>query len=114
MRFAGFAVFAVAVGLNAAAQASANPIDLAYRADRSSLWTLAPAANPQLPGRLEEFEPRPEPIAVAPEAEPEALPRKPVLDVWERVREGFALPDLESPLVSQWQAWYLNLSLIHI
>src|SRR5450759_497204 len=108
MRLAGYAVFAVAIGFSAAAQASASPLDLAYRADRPSLRTLGPAANPQLPARLEEFEPRPEPIAVAPDAEPQALPRKPVLDVWERVREGFALPDLESPLVSQWQAWYLN------
>ena len=109
MRFAGYAVFAVAIGLSASAQASANPLDLAYRADRPSLRALlAPATNPQLPSRIEEFEPRPEPIAAAPEAEPDALARKSALDVWQRVREGFALPDLESPLVSHWQAWYLN------
>ena len=118
MRVAGFALFAMArglvtaiglalaSGLVAAAQASSNPFDLAYRADQPSLPIAKAVANPQLPTLLEEFEPRPQPIAVAPEAE--ALPRKPALDVWERVREGFALPDLESPLVSQWQAWYLN------
>ena len=108
MRFGGYAVFAIAIGLSAAARASANPLDVAYRADRPSLRTLAPAANPQLPALLEEFEPRPEPLPVAAEAEAQVLPRKPALDVWERVREGFALPNLESPLVSQWQAWYLN------
>lgn len=108
MRLGRYAVFAVAIGLNAAAQAAANPLDLAYRADQPALRIQSAAANPLLPDRLEEFEPRPEPIAVAPEAEPEALPRKPALDVWERVREGFALPDVESPLVSHWQAWYLN------
>src|ERR1039457_235640 len=108
MRFGGYAVFAIAIGLSAAAQASANPLDVAYRADRPSLRTLAPAAHPQLPALLEDFEPRPEPLPVAAEAEPQTLPRKPALDVWERVREGFALPNLESPLVSQWQAWYLN------
>lgn len=120
MRITGYAVFAVAIGLGAATQAGATALDLAYRADRPSLRTLAPSADPQLPGRLEEFEPRPEPIAVAPEVEleiepaveaavePQTPPSKPILDVWERVRKGFALPDLESPLVSHWQAWYLN------
>jgi membrane-bound lytic murein transglycosylase D len=109
MRFAGYAVFAIAIGLSAAVPASANPIEVAYRADRTSLRALESAANTQLPGRLEEFEPRPEPVVIAPAAEPVTPPpRQPALDVWQRVREGHALPDLESPLVSYWQAWYLN------
>lgn len=108
MRFASYAFFAAAICLSAAAQAGASALAPAYRADRPSLPTLAPTADPRLPARLEEYEPRPEPIAAAPVAEPQALPRKPVLDVWERVREGYALPDLDSPLVSRWQAWYLN------
>lgn len=29
-------------------------------------------------------------------------------DVWQRVRNGFAMPDLHSPLVADRQAWYLN------
>lgn len=29
-------------------------------------------------------------------------------DLWQRLRTGFAMPDLESPLVAQHQAWYLN------
>ena len=104
----GVLLFAALLGLSASGPASGHALDLAYRADRPSLQILAPAADSQLPSRLEEFEPRPEPIAVAPEPEPQALPPKPVLDVWERVREGYALPELESPLVSRWQAWYLN------
>lgn len=29
-------------------------------------------------------------------------------DLWQRVRNGFSMPDLDSPLVAQHQAWYLN------
>jgi len=29
-------------------------------------------------------------------------------DVWERIRKGFAMPDLHSPLVAERQSWYLN------
>lgn len=110
MGIAGYAFFAAAICLSAPAQADASVLTLAYRADRTSLRPLAPAADPQLPGRLEEYQPRSELLPAAPPPVPErqALPRKPVLDVWERVREGYALPDLDSPLVSHWQAWYLN------
>ena len=29
-------------------------------------------------------------------------------DLWQRLRNGFAMPDLDSPLVAERQAWYLN------
>ena len=29
-------------------------------------------------------------------------------DLWQRIRHGFGMPDLESPLVADRQAWYLN------
>lgn len=29
-------------------------------------------------------------------------------DLWQRVRNGFAMPDLDSPLVARQQAWFLN------
>jgi membrane-bound lytic murein transglycosylase D len=29
-------------------------------------------------------------------------------DLWQRIRNGFAMPDLDSPLVADRQAWYLN------
>ena len=32
----------------------------------------------------------------------------PVDDVWQRIRRGFAMPDLQDPLVTEKQAWYLN------
>ncbi|MDO8347627.1 MAG: transglycosylase SLT domain-containing protein [Rugosibacter sp.] len=43
------------------------------------------------------------------------LPRIPTIDLttppddlWQRVRNGFAMPNLDSPLVAQQQAWFLN------
>ncbi|MCF8199203.1 MAG: transglycosylase SLT domain-containing protein [Sulfuritalea sp.] len=32
----------------------------------------------------------------------------PADDLWQRMRNGFAMPDLDSPLVADRQAWYLN------
>ncbi|MCF8178847.1 MAG: transglycosylase SLT domain-containing protein, partial [Sulfuritalea sp.] len=32
----------------------------------------------------------------------------PAKDLWQRMRNGFAMPDLDSPLVADRQAWYLN------
>lgn len=100
MRRAGLALCAV-LGLNTAAQANDRPFDLAYRADQLTVRLAGLSAYPLLPGRLEDFEPKPVALAV------QALPREPVDDVWQRVREGFAVPDLDGPLVAQWQSWYL-------
>lgn len=52
----------------------------------------------------------PEPIEVR-----EVLPRIATVDlvtepedIWERLRNGFSMPNLDSPLVAQQQAWYLS------
>lgn len=66
MRLAGLAFFALALGLNTTAQANGKPFDLAYRADQPSLPIPVPAADPQSPGRLEDFEPRPIALAAPP------------------------------------------------
>jgi membrane-bound lytic murein transglycosylase D len=65
-------------------------------------------------------EPDPDPI-LAPGSEPEgAVARAPSpprgrldpgqdaerIDLWERVRNGFAMPDLDNELVRKWEAWY--------
>ena len=46
------------------------------------------------------------------EEEPPTIPTidltTPPDDLWQRVRNGFAMPDLDSPLVANQQAWYLN------
>jgi membrane-bound lytic murein transglycosylase D len=32
----------------------------------------------------------------------------PQRDIWQRIRNGFAMPDIDDPLVARHQAWYLN------
>ena len=44
----------------------------------------------------------PPPIAVA---ELEPLP-PPADDLWDRIRKGFAMPDIDDPLVAKWEQWY--------
>jgi membrane-bound lytic murein transglycosylase D len=107
MRWAGYAVFAAALGLNAAA-ADASPLAPAYRADQSFLRIEPLAARASLPSRLEEFEPRSELLPAAPPADTQTAAHKPVPDLWARIRAGSALPELDGPLVSHWQSWYLE------
>ena len=65
-------------------------------------------ASESLPARLEELLLKPEiaipaPVAVAvPRAQPRVYE-----NLWDRIRSGFAMPHLESPLVDRWQASYL-------
>ena len=61
----------------------------------------APSAVPLLPDASQEVR--------------DALPPMPTIDLttppddlWQRMRNGFAMPDLDSPLVADRQAWYLN------
>ena len=52
--------------------------------------------------------PKPAPAEVftpAARAELEMLP-PPVGDLWERIVAGYAMPDLEGPLVEKWEQWY--------
>src|SRR5215813_4021563 len=46
---------------------------------------------------------------VEPLVEPlDAPPAPKYRDLWERIRAGFMLPELDSPLVARHEAWYLN------
>ncbi|MBI3044578.1 MAG: transglycosylase SLT domain-containing protein [Betaproteobacteria bacterium] len=60
--------------------------------------TVAAAPAPQ-EAKAPSAEPAPAPAAAA---EPPAPPT----DVWERVRGGFQLANLENPLVRDWETWY--------
>ena len=102
------ALVAAAIALSPVGTAFSSPLDLAYRADQAVYRIAKPAANPQLPRLLDEFEPRPAPSPTPELAVTGPLPYKPQSDVWDRVRSGFALPAVEGPLVANWQAWYLN------
>ena len=40
-------------------------------------------------------------------SELEPLP-PPATDLWARIRNGFAMPDLDDALVSKWEQWYVS------
>lgn len=86
-------------------------LNLSYRIDVRVVHAPAqPArdvASIALPARLEELLPKPEPVlATAPPAVLVVFARS-YDDVWERIRDGAAIGDIDSPLVKRWQAWYL-------
>jgi membrane-bound lytic murein transglycosylase D len=49
--------------------------------------------------------PAPDPFAAAAAADLEPLPA-PAPDLWERIVAGYAIPDIEGPLVDKWERWY--------
>ena len=59
-----------------------------------------PVAQPVKPKEPELF-----PSAAGADLEP--LP-KPVGDLWERIITGYAMPDLDGPLVEKWEQWYAS------
>ena len=87
-------------------------LNLSYRIDvRAAQAPAQPAreasrdvASIALPARLEDLLPKPEPVLAI--AAPVVLART-YTDVWERIRDGAAIDDIDSPLVRRWQAWYL-------
>jgi len=48
-----------------------------------------------------------DPFASAIAAELEPLP-PPAEDLWARIRRGYAMPDLDDPLVAKWEQWYAS------
>ena len=48
-----------------------------------------------------------EPFAPAASAELEALPAS-APDLWERIVAGYAIPDINGPLVEKWERWYAD------
>ncbi|MGH8677182.1 MAG: hypothetical protein ACREUQ_02370, partial [Burkholderiales bacterium] len=56
--------------------------------------------------------PQPAPPAAVQSAEQASvqadIAQAPVGNLWNRIREGFAMPDVESSLVARHEAWYLN------
>ena len=61
------------------------------------------------------IEPSPTPVEAPPQVVPGGAPPPPTIDLttapdnlWQRIRNGFGMPDLDSPLVADRQAWYLN------
>jgi membrane-bound lytic murein transglycosylase D len=106
MQIRGLALVATAIALSPSGAVSSGPLDLAYRADQAPFRLAQPVAGPPLPRLLDAYAPLPQPLPAAGELKP--VPPQSVLDVWDRVRAGFALPRIENPAVSHWQAWYLE------
>ena len=47
------------------------------------------------------------PVAVAPVVAPEPPPpAPPPADIWQRIRSGFRMTNLQGPLVQEWEQWY--------
>ena len=44
-------------------------------------------------------------FAAAAGADLEALPKS-AQDLWERIVAGYAIPDINGPLVEKWERWY--------
>jgi len=91
---------------------------------------LTACATPA-PAPVEPSPPPPQVVAVAPEippeplAEPPPVPKEPELfpaaagadleplpppvgDLWDRIIAGYAMPDLDGPLVEKWEQWYAS------
>ena len=102
--------YAVASGLVLLAGCATAPVPAPAPAPQA----VPPAAAP----------PAPEPVAAAPEPAPARAPEVLLgeydtvrsrldpaqdavrLDLWQRVRDGFAIPDLDNDVVRKWEQWY--------
>jgi membrane-bound lytic murein transglycosylase D len=83
------------------------PLDPAETAAVLSGATLAPsqAGDPNPPAESTKPD---EPADAVVDAAPAETLLIPADSLWKRIRAGFALPKLESPLVARHEAWYLN------
>ncbi len=91
-----------------AADSPAGLFGVAYEAG-STARVPQLSASEALPPRLEDLLPRPEVALPAPPPAPENAAHA-VADyenLWDRIRDGFTIPQIESPAVDRWQAWYL-------
>ncbi len=103
--------FAVALVLWASfAVAASSPAELFGVTHRIDFKRAAPAAGAAVaqPARLEDLLLAPEVAVPAPIHATAAAEPKVYEDLWERIRDGFAIPELSSPLVERWQSWYVG------
>jgi membrane-bound lytic murein transglycosylase D len=90
----------------ATAPPAASPSAPAPTAALPPSASLPPAAPPAAPVAP----PAAQPASVAPEAAAPALPATPPppKDLWERIRNGFGMPDLQTDLVRDREQWYAS------
>ncbi len=120
-RLAGtLATMAAAMLMLATGCASLPPPDVTAEAAEAAVAPVVPTAAPTPPPEpADPAPPLPMPAddAAAPDAAPpaaaevahgrlESAQDTEVGDLWQRVREGFAMPDLDDELVRKWEQWY--------
>ena len=90
--------------------AAGSPAELFSVSNQVDSRVSAPAvgAAAAQPIRLEDLLLAPE-VAVPASVHATVAPgTKEFANLWDRIRDGFAIPDLNSPLVARWQSWYLG------
>ena len=90
--------------------AAGSPAELFGISHQIGFRVPAPAAGAveARPIRLEDILPAPEVAVPAPVQVSVASETRAYENLWDRIRDGFAIPDLNSPLVGRWQSWYLG------
>ncbi len=106
MRLLPILITAAAVLVAGCATSPAPPADALPAPAPEVIAGPAPAPQDPPPLDLAPIKPRePKLFASWALAELEPLPA-PVGDLWERIVEGYAIPDIDGPLVEKWEQWY--------
>ena len=96
-------ILAAVVALTLAA--CATPVPEPIRAPEPSLDVGPPAPDPLPLAEVTLLEPLPDPFPPDTSADLEPLP-PPSEDLWDRIRKGYGMPDLDDPYVATWEEWY--------
>ena len=90
--------------------ATDSPADLFGVSYEGGVRAAVPADRPEvaLAVRLEDLLLRPEVGVPAPAQTIVASGPREYENLWDRIRDGFAIPEVNSPLVERWQSWYLG------
>ena len=87
---------------NVQKQAETNPVDISTTAENASTSTTAAAIPPTATTPPQVLAPLKAPIVKAKIDDA----TEPPADIWVRIRQGFAMPDLENDLVKDREVWY--------
>ena len=109
-RLAALALLLVLAGCASAPPTAEAPVAAAPAAPKpqvqAQIQAPAPAPAPALPAVI----PRGplQPITMGDAASGNVAPLQPPADLWDRIRRGFAMPDLETDLVRNQEQWYTS------
>ncbi|HVN35432.1 MAG TPA: transglycosylase SLT domain-containing protein, partial [Casimicrobiaceae bacterium] len=100
MRVKSLVLFVFVAALLAACATPRSPSD-----DSAAEHSGPPEPSPPLTPAPEAATAEAIPFPFPPENELESLPA-PAEDLWVRIRRGYAIPDIDDPLVAKWEEWY--------